>query len=208
MYRAVAGFLLAAMVAAGTGDDARAQTVGYVDEATRDPVLVAVRRQFIAALEQRNEAALRRLLDPKIGVGNGGEGPDDLIKLLRERPAFADEFAAILRLGGRLSGPNLFLAPYTAKPSYTEDDQARIFASKAGVALRAAPRQDAPVTRTLGHAVVAAKYDEAIQKVGWIQVVGPPGYSGYVRADDVFFVGQVFVHFRKTNGRWLVVRAY
>ena len=208
MRQAVARVILAAAAAVALSGGARAEAARFADEARRDPSLMAARRDFIAALEQRNEAALRRLLDPKIGVGNGGEGPDDLIKLLRERPAFADEFVAILRLGGRFSGPNLFLVPYTAKPSYSEKDEERLFARKPGVVLRAAPRDDAPVARALGHAVVKAKFDDALQKQGWVEIVGPAGYAGFVRDADVFFVGQAFIHFGKVRGRWLVVRAY
>jgi hypothetical protein len=60
----------------------------------------------------------------------------------------------------------------------------------------------------MGQAVVEVKFDEALEKQGWIQVVGPPEYVGYVRVEDVFVVGQIFIHFRKVGERWLVVRAY
>jgi hypothetical protein len=208
MYRSAAALLVILTVAAGLGGPARAQSDGLVDEATREPALVEARRQLIEALERRSEAALRPLLHPKIAVGNGGEGPDDLVELLRERPSFAVDYVAILRLGGRFAAPDLFLAPYTAKPSYPEADESRLFARKAGAMLRTAPRADAPLARALGHAVVEAKFDEALAKEGWIQVVGPSGYSGYVRVDDVYFVGQIFIHIRKLGDRWLVVRAY
>ena len=208
MYRSAAALLMVLLAGAGLGGSARSQGDGPIDEATRDPALVEARGRFINALETGSEAALRSLLHPEIGVGNGGEGPDDLVELLRERPSFVGDYVAILRLGGRFAAPDLFLAPHTAKPSYGDADESRLFARRPGVSVRAAPRADAPVVRALGHAVVEAKFDEAHEKQGWIQVVGPQGYAGYVRMEDVFFVGQIFIHFRKVGERWLVVRAY
>ena len=190
------------------GYPARAQSEGPPDEATREPALVEARRRFIEALERRDEAALRASLHEKVGVGNGGDGPQDVIDLLRERPEFVADYVAILKLGGRFAEPGLFMAPFTAKPSYAPEDDSRLFAARPDVVLRTEPRGDAPVARPLGYAVVEAKFDEDEMKRGWIKIVGPAGYAGYVSIHEVYLVGGIFIHFRKEGDRWLVVRFY
>jgi len=208
--RRTLGLVLAIAVMIGAvGREARAQVDSPPDEATREPALVEARRRLIDALERRDEIALRPLLHPEVVVGNGGDqGPQDVIDLLRERPAFADQYIAILRMGGHFGKPDLFMAPFAAKPSYGADDDRYVFASRPDVVLRTEPREDASVARALGHAIVEAQFDENVMKLGWVKIVGPAGYAGYVSVNDVFTVGEIFIHFRKTGDRWLVVRMY
>jgi SH3 domain-containing protein len=147
-----------------------------VDEAKRDPSFAAYRQELLAAVRQHDDAALAKLVDPKIRTGFGGEGGvADFRRQIKERKLWP-ELEWVVSHGGSWQGET-FCAPYVYSkwPDAVDSFQGFAVTGK-GVALRSSPKTGRIVTR-LDYDVVTIA---GAEQQGWRKVKTGSGKVGWV----------------------------
>ncbi len=167
-----------------------------VDEAWRDPTLVAFRQQLREVVEARDGAALTRLLYSRIENGLDAERG---VRAFRQRwrldeggEALWPVLERLLSLGGafvRSSRGVQFCSPYVFVGFPPELD-ARVHGVAVGeaVELRRAPRGDGALLRRLNHHLVRVSDWDGVREAGgqvWLEVHTLDGSYGYVRREHV-----------------------
>ena len=161
-----------------------------VDEATKDPSLVAFRTELLAAVRARDFDKIVSMTDPKIRTDfGGGGGSDALRKALQDADVLRDlEF--LLTHGGKFVGES-FWAPYVYS-AWPEAHDAFEHYAVIGENVPLYDRQHGQVIANLSHDIVRRASDvDAINirtadgRQGWIepgQLYSPVGYrAGFVR---------------------------
>ena len=152
--------------------------LAFVDEATRDPLLVAYRNELLAAVHARDAKALAALVDPHIRMSFGdANGPRELERMLAEGNLW-EELEQVLTLGGTFR-EGMFWAPYvySAFPD-TYDAFTTLVIVGDDVPLREKPQRDAPAVATLSRNIV----ERVSEEKGWSRIKTADGRTGWVEA--------------------------
>lgn len=162
-----------------------------VDEGPRDPSFAAYRQRLIAALEAKNEAEIRPLVDEHVrtSFGEGGGGRD----------LDRNEVLTAVRMGGSFREGS-FWAPYvySAWPE-SVDAFTHAAAIRAGVPVRSEASDGAPVLRTIDWAIVELVDNKGD---GWRHVRTADGAVGWVKAADLRSPIGYRAGFNKIGGEW------
>ncbi len=181
-------------------------TLEPVDEAARRPDFLEFRRRLQDAVSRRDESAVLAVVHPNVRVSFGdGNGVEAFKKehLANRDSNFWEEFAAILRLGGRFRMEDAFDAPYTFSVWPADLDSFECLAVVGTrVRVRAAPGLNARILTTLDFAIVRALPPDGAATPGWRRGQLADGRIGYMSSQ---FVRSPIDHralFQFQDGRW------
>ncbi len=176
-----------------------------VDESSRRADFVDFRRRLQDSVARRDEAALLGIVHAKVrtSFGDGG-GIEEFKKehLENKEGGFWEEFALILRLGGRFRRNDAFDAPYTfsAWPDNLDSFEClAIIGSR--VRVRAAPGLNARILTALDFAVVRA-LPAGSETPGWRRIQLADGRTGYIASRYVRSPIDHRALFEFQDGRW------
>ncbi len=190
------------------GVAAQERFVRPVDDATKDPSLVAFRANLIAAAKKRDKKFVLSILDPGIVSSFGGdEGVEDFKRFWKfsdPKSEFWGEFLTVITNGGRLASDdtNLFCAPYLFN-SFPDDLDSFLYMAIFGnrVNLRAAPSLNASVVGQLSYNIVEPVNRDA--DIGdWVEVRTLGGKKGFVNSKFVRSPIDYRACFEKKGGKW------
>ena len=162
----------------------------------------AFRRELATAVQEKNEAKLLKLIDPKIRTSFGDDGGiDEFRRTWRTSSpdsALWNVLARLLGLGGTLRD-GMFWAPYvySAWPD-SIDAFENVAAIRAGVPIRKEPSPDAPIVETVDWSILQLMPGTQLNQP-WLHVK-----TGYVRAEDVYSPIGYRAGFSRRSGRWLM----
>lgn len=177
-----------------------------VDEASRRPDFAVFRRRLQDDVARRDEAALLAIVHPNVRTSFGDGGGIEAFRkehLENKESGFWEEFATILRLGGRFRGNDAFDAPYTfsAWPGNLDSFEClAVIGSR--VRVRAAPGLNARILTALDFAIVRALPGGGAETPGWRRVQLADGRTGYMASR---YVRSPIAHralFGFEDGRW------
>ena len=181
------------------------------DEGTRDTSFVAFREQLKNAVDEKNEAKLLALVDPKIrtSFGNGG-GIAEFTKQWKTSSPDSKLWSVlgkILGLGGAFRGEGddtSFWAPYVyASWPETVDAFEHVAAIRAGVPVRERPTEDSTAVTTIDWAILKVLPSADAPESGpWRKVRTPDNQEGWVHADDMHSPVGYRAGFSKRRGAW------
>lgn len=188
-----------------------------IDEAAKDPSFLAFRTELIKAVEKRDAAAVKAILDPKIQIDDKGVyGPDTFIKLLKidnPKAEFWTGFEQLLKMGGRWradksgkTGPR-FVAPYiyTDWPAgYDKFEYGAI--AGANVKVLTQPKTGAPVLLTASHDIVTIFMEDDSVKGDFQEIGMLSGQRGWVRRSEVRSALDFHAAFQKRGEKWMLVK--
>jgi hypothetical protein len=175
--------------------------LAFVDEAPRDPALVAYRDELLVAVRKRDADAVIALVDPKIRTSfGGGGGPDDLRRTL-EQPDMWSGLEQILTLGGTFidgSDGKAFWAPYVYSAWPDRHDAFTTYA----VIADDVPLVDAPDGKPI--AMLSRNIVEHMSDPsgGWTQIKIHDGRSGFVETKHLRSPVGYRAGFNKEGDRW------
>ncbi len=184
-----------------------------VDDTARDPAFRSFVKKLRSAVETRNTAALRKLVDSEVVVGPATEDagwaqfnarwrPDDSESELW--PALGD----LLALGFIREHPALFLSPYLVWRFPDDLDRARhLVVTRDKVALRAAPSLKAPAPASVSFEIVEqlARPEHGEGLGQWVLVRTFDGETGYLNTRDVMSPLMPRAQFGIRHGRWNLI---
>jgi len=174
-----------------------------VDEATKDPSLVAFREELLAAVRKHDAEAVVALSDPKIRTSFGGGGGAQSLKRNLEQPGVWEDLERILTEGGSFQGES-FWAPYvySAWPD-AHDAFASLAITGENVALRESPDANASVVATLSYDIVQRAGDVGRDPGTWQNVKTADGRTGWVESRFVRSpVGYRAGFLENSEGKW------
>jgi hypothetical protein len=190
------------------------------DQARHDKTLAAMRDRLAQAVARKDLAAVASFVatDAKVGTG---EGMPALVAWLKRDPALWEELARALALGGRMTRPGEFEAPYTqfVRERRVAPEELGVVIGR-NIAVHEAPTERSQVLARFSHetAVVkrwwvadanadASKTDTAAAPVEpWVEIEFRSKRRGYVMKRWVRWVGSLRIGFAKRGGQWVVVR--
>jgi hypothetical protein len=180
-----------------------------VDQAATNPSFLAFRDSLAQAVTRKDAAFVEKVMAPDVKLSFGGEsGIADFRRIWRPDQADSKLWTAlgeILRLGGSFEPDGSFVAPYTFSRFPDDlDSFESIVVTGNGVALRAAPRTDAPLIARLSYDIVTveAPPDPA---AAWVEVRLADGRSGHVAAPLLRSPLDYRAGFAKREGEWRVI---
>lgn len=189
-----------------------------VDEALKDPTLVAFRNALLAAVETRDTEAVVALSSPNIHLSFGGDtGHDSLRNFLNvpienlsedyksQAPEMRDNIwnglKDTLKLGGRFED-GIFIAPHMFTADIPADAEAyeTHFVTGTQVLMRSAPQKTAPILRRLSYNIV---YSDDWNPDGTYQAIRlPDGTKGYVAKQYLRPLVDYRIFIARQNGAW------
>jgi hypothetical protein len=170
-----------------------------VDEAKKDPSLLAFRDQLLGAVRRHDVEAVVAAADPKIRTSFGAGGGTGVLRQMLQRPETWTDLEQILSLGGApMGGADSFWAPYV----YSNWPEARdAFTSLAVIAdsvpLKASPT--AAPTAMLAYDIVDRVDDP---HDGWQQIKLSDGRTGLVETKFIRSPIGYRAGFNKIGGHW------
>jgi len=181
-------------------------TLEPVDEAARRPDFLEFRRRLRDAVSRRDESAVLAIVHPNVRVSFGDDNGVEAFKkehLANRDSNFWEEFATILRLGGRFRMEDAFDAPYSfsAWPANLDSFECLAVVGTR-VRVRAAPGLDTRLLTALDFAIVRALPSDGAATPGWRRVQLADGRIGYMSSQ---FVRSPIDHralFQLQDGRW------
>jgi hypothetical protein len=181
-------------------------TLEPVDEAPRRPDFLEFRRRLEDAVSRRDESAVLAIVDPNVRISFGdGNGIEAFRKehLGNRDSNFWEEFATILRLGGRFRMEDAFDAPYTFSTWPADLDSFECLAVVGTrVRVRAAPGLSAPILTTLDFAIIRALPTAGAATPGWRRIQLADGRIGYMSSQFVRSPIARRALFQLQDGRW------
>jgi hypothetical protein len=174
-----------------------------VDEATKDPTLVAFRDELLAAVRKRDAGAVVALADPKIRTSfGGGGGTADLRKALA-RPGMWEDLEQLLTMGGKFVGTS-FWAPYVYSAWPDREDAFESLAVIAeNVPLRQLADANARAVATLSYDIVQRAKPASGNESAWQHVQTADGKTGFVESRSVRSpVGYRAGFLKNADGKW------
>jgi hypothetical protein len=210
--------LIVAFAAALAAGHAAARPVTPLDQARHDKSLAERRDRLAHAVARRDLAAGAGFVAADAKVGSGA-GPAALYAWLRREPALWDELARTLALGGRMTRPGQFEAPYTrfVRERGVPADELGVVIGR-NIAVHEAPTERAHIMARYSHETAVVKrwwvadaHADAVKgaEAGpdpWVEIQLPSKRRGYVAKRWVRWVGGLRVSFAKRGGQWWVVR--
>lgn len=187
-----------------------------VDDTPRDAAFRSYVRKLQIAVDRRDAAGLRKLVDTEDVVVGGGKEDKGWTRFVeRWRPADRTDgpvwraLTQMLSLGFIQEHPQLFLSPYLVWRFPRElavHDPLVVTRDKA--ALREAPSARAHVVAHLSFEIVertgtASLASESLNQ--WVRVRTTDGKEGYLDAKDAQSPAMPRAQFGKRDGRWLLI---
>ncbi|MBX7055212.1 MAG: SH3 domain-containing protein [Pyrinomonadaceae bacterium] len=183
-----------------------------VDEGPDDASFVAFRARALRAVEQKDAAFIKSIVDKDIRVDfGGGFGIKDFLKHwsgLSPKSEFWPQFEFTLKNGGEYAkmknrGPKQFWAPYIYA-SFPEDLDGTVYSAVTGenVRLRAKPNASSAVIGQLSYNIVKTFFDESNPDPQWIEIETLAGKRGWVSAQYVRSPIGYRACFEKIGGKW------
>jgi hypothetical protein len=192
-----------------------------VDEASLQPDFEVFRASLLAAVQQKDVAALMGLVDENVRVSSRGaqDGAASFRRHweLEQTPAQSQlwgRLGRVLELGGTFQGDR-FVAPYIHTKWPEEYDRAEYgFISGSNVNIRGRAALDAPAVKQANYEVVRFVWDSFAapptatvngETWPWVKVALATGHEGYVWGK--FFHGGLDyrAEFRQVGGQWKLV---
>lgn len=180
-----------------------------VDEAATCPGFEGFRRDLLAAIRRRDEAALLRAVSPTVRLSFGAPSSVDEFRQLwlSPRPVgdIWEKLGRVLELGGKCEN-DTFIAPYVYAHWPNVEFDAFYYQAVIGdrVRLRAAPAVDAGVVAELSYDIVRTR-DGAEWEAPWQPVETHDGRRGFVSRRYVRSPIDYRAYFSRTGGRWLMI---
>lgn len=195
-----------------------ARPVTPIDQARHDKVLAQLRDRLATAVAQKDIATVTGFVAADAEIGSGS-GPAALITWLQHEPALWEELARTLALGGRMTRPGQFEAPYTRFVREKGVPRAELgIVIGRNIAVRESPTERALIMARYSHETAVVKRwwvadahaestkAEAAPPEPWVEIQLPSKRLGYVQKRWVRWVGALRIGFAKRGGRWWVVR--
>ncbi len=182
-----------------------------VDEAWKDPSLVAFRKGMLAAVKRRDVryVVARAAGDIKLSFG-GYAGRKTFRAWLTEedmRDVYWHELEAVFSLGGVFTDKDTFCTPYVAcvdVPGCPDcDPYEMVFVLSDDAAIHAAMSTAAPVIARLSYDVLRMDYSRDVDE-GWLAVELPDGRVGYATGPDFRMAVDHRALLRKRKGVWQI----
>jgi hypothetical protein len=186
-----------------------------IDEAYRDPSLLAFRNDLLAAVERRDAAYLSEAVSPTIKIGFGGE-PSTRSEFIKEWNLSAsdskvwDVLTRVLQNGGSFEqflGRREFIAPYTfgVWPKNVDSfEYCAVMSPKAS--LYSQPDPEAAAVGTLSYELVKPESGGiCTQDHEWSKVSSGTGISGFIQAKYLRSPIDYRAAFEKVGNRWEMV---
>jgi hypothetical protein len=196
------------VVPPGVGVRAIEPVLKPVDDASRRPDFTEFRRRLLGDVGRRDQAAVLAIVHPNVRVSFGDDGGIDAFRkehLESKAADFWDEFATILRLGGRFRERNAFDAPYTFSAWPTNLDSFECLAVIGSrVRVRAAPGLTARIMTTLDFAIVRALPMDGTG-TAWKRTQLADGRTGFIASQYVRSPVDHRALFEFRDGRWWLV---
>jgi hypothetical protein len=185
-----------------------------VDDTARDPAFRSYIRKLRSAVDRRNTAALRKLVDHDVVVGStdADKGWNRFNARWRvdndeNSPVWA-VLSDLLTLGFIQEHPRLFLSPYLVWRFPRGLSMAtHLVVIRGDAALRDAPSSRAPSSASLSFDIVQrlGQVEQTEGLVQWIHVRTLDGKTGYLAARDVMSPLMPRAQFGMRSGRWLLI---
>ncbi|UCH73396.1 MAG: SH3 domain-containing protein [Rhodospirillales bacterium] len=209
--------VLAAMASAAVlvlhpqGASAQGVKLAPVDEAARDPSLIAYRKTLLQAVRARNSDAVAELASPDVMLSFGGDaGRESLRRNLEgfenwQGEAYWSELQRVLELGGVFLDDGAFCTPYLAcldVPGCPEcDPYETVFVTGENVAARAEPDLESRIVAQLSYDVLPLDV-EAYSGEDWYPVRLATRRRAFVSEADARMAIDYRARFEKIGGRW------
>ncbi len=188
-----------------------AQPIYPVNQATRDPALVKVIAEMLAAAKAKDWKKLAPHVSERIELDfGGGAGRAELGKRLANRAGLWDELVWVLAHGGSFAKDGAFMAPYTFSADIGKLDpfEAGVLVAKAKV--HAEPREDAAVLAELNRTAVRVVDWKTSGKTpspfyrrqDWVQVEVAGKRKGWLQAKYVRSAVDFRAAIQKVGGVW------
>ena len=182
-----------------------------VDEASRDPGLLALLVKVRALAAQRDSYGLEALMLPTFRVEfDAGKGPAAFHRRWLPESQSSVLWRVLKRLfslGGTFYSETLFALPYV----YTQfpadlDPLGHVVAVKAGARLLDKPQQDGKPVGTLDYTIIplAQRLQPPVMMTAgrYLEVIVPPAGRCFVAESDVYSPAAHRAFFEKRGGRW------
>jgi len=185
------------------------------DDGPKDASFLKFRNELKAIIAAKDEAALMKIVDPKIQNGFGGEDGSAKFrsgwKLGDPKSEVWRALSLTIELGGNFDNKTTFSAPYpySAFPSDV-DGFTTVVVTAEGAVMREQPKPDARVVRTLDHDILMyaaqplGKLQHEATEADWLELKDAKGKHGFVRALDVRSPIDFRAIFEKKRGKWLM----
>jgi hypothetical protein len=185
-----------------------------VDDTARDPAFRSYVARLRSAVEARNTAALRKLVDEDVLVGPSDDDKGWAKFTAKWRPDDSRNselwvaLSDLLSLGFIRAHPQLFLSPYLVWRFPPELSMARhLVVIRDKVALREAPSLNAPSVALLSFDIVRqlGEPESGEELAQWVHVSTLDGQTGYLNTRDVMSPLMPRAQFGLRRGRWVLV---
>lgn len=178
------------------------------DECRNDAILSAFRTHLGGAVYRKDAALLKALVADDVQNGFGGD--DGKSAFIRQwalngkaiSPVWA-ELRRIIALGCATRRQGEVVVPYAAERLPGDESAFYYVPNRIGTALRAAPRMNAPIIKTLGWDLLIDRDIEAVP-TGWANVETTKGQKGYIRTDDIVSNSSQRLYLGKRTGKWKI----
>lgn len=183
-----------------------------VNQATRDPALVKVIAEALAAAKAKDWKRLSPHISEKIQLDfGGGAGRAEMGKRLAKRAAHWDELVWVLEHGGKFEKDGSFMAPYTFSADIGKLDPFDAGVLVAKVKAHAEPRENSAVVAELDRVAVKVtdwKNKDSTpspfyRRTDWVQVE-LSGKKAWIQAKYVRSAVDFRAAFEKRRGVWLM----
>jgi hypothetical protein len=190
-----------------------AKPIPMVNQATRDPALVKVIAEMLAAAKAKDWKRLSPHISERIQLDfGGGAGRAEMGRRLAKRAAHWEELVWVLEHGGSFAKDGAFMAPYTfsADTGKLDPFEAGILVAKAKV--HAEPREDSAVLAELDRTAVKVVDWKTSDKTpspfyrrtDWVQVELAGKREGWLQAKYVRSAVDFRAAIQKVRGVWMM----
>ena len=184
-----------------------------IDDVQRDGGFRSYVGKLKLAVEARDAAALRKLVDDDVFVGPGKEDKGWDKFAARWRPADKGGspvwavLADLISLGFIREHPTIYLSPYLVWRFPRDlNPSTHLVVTRDKAALRDSPALDAPVVAWLSFDIVRRVGDDQDKGfVQWAHVETLDGKTGWVNARDAMSPRMPRAQFGQRRGRWLLM---
>jgi hypothetical protein len=172
-----------------------------VDEAVRDPQLLATRSQLMAAAKKHDFEPKAKLTDPNIRTECGKHGIPALREFFTASHDGWHDFYRSLQLGGVFRQPLEFSSNYLVSrfPQNLQPEDYEVVVGE-DAALREQPDNNSGVIAHLSHNVVTRLADSG----DWVKVQVGTGATVYLQRDELGSPTGLTVTLNRLRGKWLI----
>jgi hypothetical protein len=182
-----------------------------VDEAWKDPTLVAFRKDLLAAVKRHDVkyVVARAARNIKLSFGGyaGRKTLREWLRLEGMRETYWRELEGVFSLGGVFTGKDTFCIPYVAcidVPGCPDcDPYETVYVLSKDAKAYAAMNTKSPVVARLSYDVLQMDYSKDVIE-GWMAVGLPGGGVGYVTGPDFRTAVDYRALLRKRKGVWQI----